>query len=158
MTSAIFEALFNLFKKPATYGYPAVPNPVPKNYRGLINYNAEKCIFCNNCEKVCPPGAIRFTTELEEGKQTYHYNPYLCIYCGECVRACPEPGKEGALWQEETLPPPDVAADGVNEKWFPIEKESVESKEQWKVIKKQRKAEEAAAKARQEAENQPDNG
>ena len=132
MTSAIFEALFNLFKKPATYGYPAVPNPVPKNYRGLINYNAEKCIFCNNCEKVCPPGAIRFTTELEEGKQTYHYNPYLCIYCGECVRACPEPGKEGALWQDEDLIAPATFESEPGKAWEAVEAEAASSKAAYK--------------------------
>lgn len=155
MIRAFFGAIGNLFKAPATYKYPFEESPVAKEYRGLIEYNKEKCIFCLKCEDVCPPGSILFDTDVPSGDQTYYYNPYLCIYCGECVRACPEPGHDGALWQEETLIPP--ADDSTtNDAWFELEKRVVENREAHKEKKKQDKLkkqqEAAAAKAVEKSE------
>ena len=143
-----FYSFKNLFSPPATLKEGA---EVPKNYRGLIEYREETCIYCKKCEMVCPSGAIIFTYP-EEGdagiqnppglapvgskKLKFHYNPYLCIYCGECVRACP---KEGTLIQKNVIPEPATAEAQPNEKWFEIEKEAVETKEKWLKARKQKR-------------------
>lgn len=124
--NALFQALKNLFSKPKTIAYPAKPIEKPKDYRGLIEYGEEHCIYCLKCEKACPPGAILFVhtdtpsqNEKNKKSQKYEYNPWLCIYCGECVRACPKPNE--ALWQSEKKPSIAVVSDDVNGKWFEME-------------------------------------
>lgn len=127
MLRSFIEALKNLFKKPKTIDYPITPIEKDKDYRGLIEYNQEECIYCLKCEKACPPGAILFVPvenppENEKNKKglLQHYNPYLCIYCQECVRACPKPDK--ALWQSDKKPPIGIKDDKVNENWFKVER------------------------------------
>jgi NADH-quinone oxidoreductase subunit I len=127
MLTQFKKAFKNLFKKPQTIDYPATPIQKPKDYRGLIEYSQEDCIYCLKCEKACPPGAILFSPvenppENEKNKKglKYHYNPYLCIYCGECVRACPKPDE--ALWQSEKKPIIGVSADRVNDDWYEVER------------------------------------
>jgi len=126
MLTQFKKAFKNLFTKPQTHAYPDEPIQKPKDYRGLIEYSQEDCIYCLKCEKACPPGAILFPPvkdppENEKNKKglKYHYNPYLCIYCGECVRVCPKPDK--ALWQSEKKPIIGVSTDKVNDDWFEIE-------------------------------------
>ncbi len=137
MIKAALNALTNLFTHPATIDYPFEKSPKNKEARGLILYEVEKCIFCLNCEVVCPPGAILFTQDRANFEFTYNYNPYLCIYCGECVRACPD--KAEALSQcDELAPPTDDKS--MNDKWFVLEKEAAESKEECKLLKKAQKA------------------
>jgi len=127
MFTSFIKALKNLFKKPQTIDYPTTPIVKDKDYRGLIEYGEEECIYCLKCEKACPPGAILFVPvesppKNEKNKKglKYHYNPHLCIYCQECVRACPKPDE--ALWQSNKKPPIGIKDDKVNENWFELEK------------------------------------
>lgn len=136
MLKAMVNALTNLFKPVHTLNYPAVPISHPESYRGLIEYDADHCTFCDKCEKVCPPGAILFF-QHEEGAKTYNYNPYLCIYCGECVRACPKPDE--ALWQSEIKPLPATLKEDVNCGWFEMERQCKASRELYAEIKKAKK-------------------
>lgn len=137
MIKSMVNALSNMFSKPVTINYPFEKSPKNKEARGLILYDVEKCIFCLNCEVVCPPGAILFTQNRESFEFTYHYNPYLCIYCGECVRACPD--KAEALSQcNEKAPPTDDR--NINDRWFTLEIEAKNSKEECKALKKAQKA------------------
>lgn len=123
----IKEAFLNLFKKPITLEYPKVPFEKNENYRGLIEYNEEECIYCLKCEKACPPQAILFVhtntpSSNEKNKKSleYKYNPWLCIYCGQCVRECPK--AQLALWQSNKKPAIATSEDKVNDTWFEIEK------------------------------------
>jgi len=138
MISAILNTLTNLFSKPATRNYPFEKEPKDDNYRGLIVFDEPKCIWCLQCEKVCPPGAILFTQNIENGAYTYNYNPYLCIYCAECVRACPD--KASALSQCDGLIPPAGKNQNVNDYWFKIEEEAIASKEEYKKMKALKKS------------------
>ena len=104
-----------------------MPIEKDKDYRGLIEFGEEACIYCLKCEKACPPGAILFVktdnpSANEKNKKglEYNYNPYLCIYCSECVRACPKPDE--ALWQSNKKPEIAIKRDNVNSDWFELEK------------------------------------
>jgi len=133
MLKAMLNAVTNLFKPPHTLNYPAEPIVHPDKYRGLIEYSEEHCIFCDKCEKVCPPGAILFYQNMD-GTKKYHYNPYLCIYCGECVRGCAKPNE--ALWQSEIKPLPASNMEDVNNRWFDLEQEVSKSKAAYAEFKK----------------------
>ena len=89
MFKSFVESFKNIFKKPLTIDYPKEPIKRASRYRGLIVYDVNECIFCDKCEKVCPPKAIVFHQNMD-GTKKYHYNEYLCIFCGECVRNCPK--------------------------------------------------------------------
>ncbi len=133
MFRSITEAFLNLFRPVRTHRYPAEPIALPEGYRGLIEHNHDACIYCDKCEKVCPPGAILFY-QHEDGTKTYRYNPWLCIYCGECVRACPKPDE--AIWQSETKQSPAIRDDAANEGWFVWETECKQSREIYALAKK----------------------
>lgn len=142
MIRAIWQAFSNLFKPVHTVKYPFEEDVrLPENYRGLIEYDVEHCTFCDQCEKVCPPGAIIFY-QHEDGAKEYRYNPYLCIYCGECVRACPKP--DAALWQSAKKQLSALKDEEVNNAWFVWERDAKASRERYAEIKKAQKAKKAA--------------
>ncbi len=135
MFSLILESLKNIFSKPITIQYPYEEIIKREDYRGLIQYSAEHCIFCDKCEKVCPADAIIFTQELN-GDKEYHYNEHLCIYCGECVRECPK--QDEALWQSNIKPSIAVKDDNINIYWTQLQKDAKESRIAYKDAKKKK--------------------
>jgi NADH-quinone oxidoreductase subunit I len=139
--------LLNIFKKPHTANYPAEPLEKVKERRGLIEHNAEECIWCDKCEKVCPPGAILFY-QYPDGSKKYRYNTHLCIYCGECVRDCPKPDE--ALTQTNKKPLPVTAESRVNNDWFEWEAACKNARDDYKELKRKEKEEKAKAKAKAE--------
>jgi len=125
MYESLKKAFTNLFKEVQTIDYPLTPIVKDKEYRGLIEYGEESCIYCLKCEKACPSGAILFVktdnpAQNEKNKKSlkYNYNPYLCIYCSECVRACPK--ADEALWQSNKKPEPGED-NNINSDWSEIE-------------------------------------
>lgn len=76
----------NLFSKPATTSYPAVPREYPDRTRGHVEINIEDCILCGLCMRSCPPGAIKVD---RAGKQ-WTIARFDCIQCGYCVEKCPK--------------------------------------------------------------------
>ena len=53
--------------------------------RNLMEYvvNAENCVGCTACVRVCPVNAI-----TGERKEVHLINPSICIKCGACVEKC----------------------------------------------------------------------
>jgi NADH-quinone oxidoreductase subunit I len=141
-----FRAIGNLIKRPVTIRYPFEKTYIPDDYRGLIVFNENLCIWCRRCEMVCPPGAIVFSQDMD-GKQTYHYNRAVCIFCGECVRVCP---KQGALYQ--TNQPAKFARkeENINNGWNCLFEEAVKSREAYAARKKRLASEKAATKKTEE--------
>jgi len=141
------KAIGNLFKKPVTTQYPFEPTYKPDDYRGLIGFNEDLCIWCRRCEVVCPPGAIVFSQDME-GKQTYHFNRAVCIYCGECVHTCP---KEGAIFQTAEPAPCALKAENINNGWNKLYDDAIASREAYSAEKKRKTAEAGAQKAAEAA-------
>ncbi len=136
MIKAAIQAFANLFKPVHTTKYPQASPELPQEYRGLIEFDETHCIYCDKCEKVCPPRAIVFM-QNEDGSKTYNYNPWLCIYCGECVRACPKTGE--ALWQSELKPESALKEQDVNSSWFTWQRDAAQSRVAYKAAKKRGK-------------------
>jgi NADH-quinone oxidoreductase subunit I len=86
----IKEAVSQLFSKPSTECYPAVPKEAPERYRGRIVYYPDRCIDCGMCERVCAGGAITKTVEeTEEGKLiTRRFYLGSCTFCSCCADFC----------------------------------------------------------------------
>ena len=84
------EAIGNLFSKPSTVEFPKVSVEAKPGYRGRVSYDAEKCINCGMCMKVCSPGSITRTVEPVEGgeKITYSFDHTSCTFCGMCQDFC----------------------------------------------------------------------
>ena len=76
----------NLFRKPATVGYPYQPADYPERMRGHVEIKTDNCILCGLCMRSCPPGAIR----IDRADATWTINRFDCVQCGSCVNACPK--------------------------------------------------------------------
>jgi ech hydrogenase subunit F len=84
MPEMLKEILKNLFSKPATVLYPfEQPEPLP-NTRGEVEFDMTRCDQCQDCQRVCPSGAI--TVYPDEKK--IEYEPYKCMYCHLCIENC----------------------------------------------------------------------
>lgn len=79
-------ALRNLFSKPATENYPAVPRKYPERTRGHVENDIESCIFCGMCSRKCPTGAIT----VDRTAKTWTIRRMSCIQCRSCVDSCPK--------------------------------------------------------------------
>lgn len=145
-----FKTLLNIFKAPVTSRYPVEKTFIPDDYRGMIGFDENLCIWCRRCEMVCPPGAIVFSQDLE-GKQAYHFSRAVCIYCGECVRACP---KEGAIFQTGHPAELAVKEENINNKWNTLFDEALASRAAYTAEKKRRAAMKAA-KPKEETDSKP---
>ncbi|MBP5154082.1 MAG: 4Fe-4S binding protein [Lachnospiraceae bacterium] len=84
------KAVENLFSRPSTLDYPAKPHDAKPRYRGRIAYDAEKCVNCGSCIKVCSPGAITVEKTPAEGGEdiTYRFDLTSCTFCGTCEDFC----------------------------------------------------------------------
>lgn len=79
-------AMRNLFSKPATRNYPAVPRVYPERTRGHIGIDIDVCIFCSMCAKKCPTDAIT----VDRAEKNWTIERLCCIQCGSCVEVCPK--------------------------------------------------------------------
>src|SRR5574344_302003 len=75
---------------------------VSARHRGRLVFNRDengnaKCVACTMCEKACPNGTIKITSEMvtdpETGKKKrqlvdYQYDLGDCMFCQLCVNAC----------------------------------------------------------------------
>lgn len=80
------ETLKNLFKKPVTTGYPAVPAVYPERSRGHVEITIDECIGCGMCVRCCPCGTLK----VDKIEGTWSIDRFDCIACGYCVEKCPK--------------------------------------------------------------------
>ena len=69
-----------------TTKYPDIPDVPPAGFRGMPKLSSDKCTFCGECVKVCPPGVITFTEKCDEKTLVLSYCG--CIFCGRCEEVC----------------------------------------------------------------------
>ncbi|CAG1003047.1 NADH-quinone oxidoreductase subunit I [Methanosarcinales archaeon] len=69
-----------------TTKYPDVPDVAPVGFRGKPELISDKCTFCGECIKACPPGVIRLTENSVEKILSLSYCG--CIFCGRCEQVC----------------------------------------------------------------------
>lgn len=75
----------SLFRKPETLLYPQQRKEPYPQQKGHIANDADACILCGMCQRVCPCDCI----VVEKKEHRWEINPFSCIQCGSCVRACP---------------------------------------------------------------------
>ncbi len=112
------------FKDMADGQFPVGASAYEKRGTAVMvpEWDAEKCIQCNNCAFVCSHATIRpFMLNEEEVKAApshikladtkpkageYKYtmsvSPLDCMGCGECITVCPVPGKAIAMVPQES--------------------------------------------------------
>ena len=83
-----------------TIKYPEEKLPIGPRYRAvhemkrLWESDAERCIGCGLCEKICISNCIRMETKIDENSRKevseYTINLGRCIFCGYCAEVCPE--------------------------------------------------------------------
>ncbi|MCR5715769.1 MAG: 4Fe-4S binding protein [Lachnospiraceae bacterium] len=144
-------ALKNLFSKPATKGYPAVPAEFTERTRGHVINDIDACIFCGMCMRKCPTGAIT----VDRNTRTWQINRYDCVQCACCVKNCPK--KCLSMGAEYTTPAGEKTPDVLQKILTPeeIAAEEAAKKAQQEKIKAAMEAKakaEAEAKAKAEAE------
>ena len=80
------RVLKNLFRKPATVGYPYEPARYPERMRGHVEIRIEDCITCGLCMRSCPSQAI----QVDRKAGTWTISRFDCVQCGSCVNVCPK--------------------------------------------------------------------
>lgn len=83
-----------------TIKYPQEKMPIGPRYRAihemkrLWESDAERCIGCGLCEKICISNCIKIDTKIDENSRKevseYSINLGRCIFCGYCAEVCPE--------------------------------------------------------------------
>ena len=83
-----------------TISYPEEKMPIGPRYRAvhemkrLWESDAERCIGCGLCEKICISNCIQMDTKIDENSRKevseYTINLGRCIFCGYCAEVCPE--------------------------------------------------------------------
>jgi hydrogenase-4 component H/formate hydrogenlyase subunit 6 len=81
-----------------TLPFPERPR-VTERFRGLVQFDPERCTGCAVCKFRCTSRAIDF--KGGKGEFTWSYDPGQCTFCGRCVEGC----KDHALSQESDTPP-----------------------------------------------------
>lgn len=83
----------NLITKAITFQYPTQKLQMKPRYRGLVDFDVNKCIVCHQCVKICPTACLSLThkenAEKKKSPDTFKYNMEFCCFCGFCEQVCP---------------------------------------------------------------------
>ena len=89
------------FQKSVTIDYPFEKLAFAPRYRGIHEFEADKCIACDMCAKACPVDCIYIDKsgprkiDKETGKATggellrYAIDYQKCMFCALCTEPCP---------------------------------------------------------------------
>ncbi len=85
--------------------YPFKPVEAPPEYRGRPYIDPKLCIGCGACSRACPPDAIIYITDYEQGVRKIVLDVSRCIRCARCEEICPTNAVK--LTREYELATPD---------------------------------------------------
>lgn len=79
--------MLRLFKKSLQTGivttlYPEKKDTPSPSFRGLPEWQEDKCRHCQKCAEVCPTQAITI------GAEKWSIDPKKCLFCGYCTDQC----------------------------------------------------------------------
>lgn len=84
----LFTLVKALFSRPETIQYPFSPISLLEGFRGVIEFDPERCTGCGLCVRDCPANALELIRESREVYQL-RYFPTRCAFCGQCQATCP---------------------------------------------------------------------
>jgi len=84
----LVEAVRAVVKGPFTTKFPAAVDSVDPNFRGILQFQADKCIGCGACVQVCPTNAREILVDRDKRVLRVVHHAERCIYCGQCVLYC----------------------------------------------------------------------
>jgi hydrogenase-4 component H len=82
------EAVISLFSPAYTSKFPAEAHIPFENFRGRPVVDDRKCVGCETCTNVCPPGAITFSDDIARKLRIIRRDYCKCIFCGQCQEHC----------------------------------------------------------------------
>ena len=85
MLSMTKNVLANLLRKSATRLYPFQDRGHFDGFRGRLDIDIDKCIFCRSCMLKCPSQCIT----VDNKAATWECQAMSCVYCSVCVDTCP---------------------------------------------------------------------
>jgi len=75
--------------KTFTVKYPEEAPEVSPRFRGVHKYSQERCIWCRQCENVCPNDTIQIVMDDQRNGEQYNLHVGQCVYCRLCEEVCP---------------------------------------------------------------------
>ncbi|SEQ55750.1 NuoI/complex I 23 kDa subunit family protein [Natrinema salaciae] len=72
-----------------TVEYPETAPDVSPRFRGVHKFSQERCIWCRQCENVCPNDTIQIVMDDKRNGEQYNLHIGQCIYCRLCEEVCP---------------------------------------------------------------------
>ncbi|MFW6457817.1 MAG: NuoI/complex I 23 kDa subunit family protein [Halodesulfurarchaeum sp.] len=72
-----------------TVEYPEQAPEVSPRFRGIHKWSQERCIWCRQCESVCPNDTIQIVMDEDRNGEQYTIHVGQCIYCRLCEEVCP---------------------------------------------------------------------
>jgi NADH-quinone oxidoreductase subunit I/NAD(P)H-quinone oxidoreductase subunit I len=119
--------LSHMARRPITIQYPdrtggkRVADMLPARYRGLLEVDLAVCSGCMACERACPIGVIKISTDKDPAnpKQRvitqFDVDEAKCMFCGLCVEPCPT----GAIQHTREFEATVKAVDNLVFRWVP---------------------------------------
>jgi NADH-quinone oxidoreductase subunit I len=115
-----------MVRRPITVQYPdrtekRVADTLPSRYRGILEVDIGVCTGCMACERACPIGVIKITTDKDptNPKQRviaqFDIDVAKCMFCGLCVEPCPTGSIQHTREFEATM----KSVDSLVMRWVP---------------------------------------
>jgi NADH-quinone oxidoreductase subunit I len=115
-----------MLRRPITVQYPdrtpkRIADTLPERYRGLLEVDTSVCTGCMACERACPIGVIKISTDKDptNPKQRlitqFDIDVSKCMFCGLCVEPCPT----GAIQHTREFESTMKSIDSLVFRWIP---------------------------------------